>query len=75
MIGQKDGADGRNTTKAQNANSMAITEVIYWRRVHFLISLNSGGNSCSILCLFFNEHELCKTARNTSHKIRMSPVR
>ena len=43
MIGQKDGGDGRNTTKAQKADSMAITNVIYGRRVHFLTSLNHGG--------------------------------
>ena len=32
--------------------------------VHFLTRLNAGGKNCLILCLFFNEHELCaKTAR------------
>lgn len=28
MIGQKDGGDGRNTTKAQKADSMAITSYL-----------------------------------------------
>ena len=40
MIGQKDEGDGRYTTKAQKADNMAIIEIIYWRWVHFLMSLN-----------------------------------
>ena len=40
MISQKNGGAGRNTTKAQKADSMAITKVIYRRWVHFLTSLN-----------------------------------
>ena len=47
-----------------NGWSTTFTMVIYQGIVHFLTSLNAGGNICSILCLFFNEHELCaKTAR------------
>jgi len=43
MIGQNDGGDGRYTTKAQKADNMSITKVIYRRWVHFLTCLNSGG--------------------------------
>ena len=61
MIGQKDWGDGRNTTKAQKADSMAITEVIYWRRVHFLTSLNLAEAMLSVGAgLFFNELEPCR---------------
>ena len=42
MIGQKNGGDGKNTTKVQKTDRMAITKVIYRRWVHFLTSLNSG---------------------------------
>jgi hypothetical protein len=65
MIGQwKSGGDGANTTKALMADNTTFTVVIYRGIVHFLTSLNAGGNICSCLCLFFNEHELCaKTAR------------
>ena len=59
----KSGGDGANTTKALMADDITFTVVIYWI-VHFLTSLNAGGNICSVLCLFFNELELCaKTAR------------
>ena len=65
MIGQwKSGGDGANTTKALMAENASFTVIIYWRIVHCLTSLNTGGNIFSILCLFFNELELCaKTAR------------
>ena len=64
MIGQwKSGGDGANTTKALTADNVTFTVVIYRRVVHFLTSLNAEKH-CSVLCLFFNEHELCaKTAR------------
>ena len=59
----KSGGDGANTTKALMADNVTFTVVIYRRVVHFLTSLNAEKH-CSILCLFFNEHELCaKTAR------------
>ena len=58
MIGQKNGGDGRNTTKAQKANVMAITKVIYRRWVQFLKSLNSGGTYAQKVDSFFNNLEL-----------------
>ena len=45
------------------ADNVTFTVVIYRKIVHFLTSLNAEKHY-SILCLFFNEHELCaKTAR------------
>ena len=58
MIGQKNGGDGRNTTKAQKANMMAITKVIYRGWIHFLTSLNRE-KPCSVVGFFFNELEPC----------------
>ena len=45
-------------------DNVTFTVVIYRRVVHFLTSLNAEKH-CSVLCLFFNEHELCaKTTRS-----------
>ena len=44
------------------ADNVTFTVVIYQKIVHFLTSLNAEKHY-SVLCLFFNEHELCaKTA-------------
>lgn len=66
MIGQwKSGGDGANTTKALMAEMFHSWWLFTGGIVHFLTSLNAGGNICSVLCLFFNELELCaKTARS-----------
>lgn len=69
------GGDDENTIKASEADDNAFTMVIYRKLVHFLMSLNSGGNIFSLLMLIFNELELhVKTARS-SHIIRMSHLR
>jgi len=47
------GGDDENTSKASKADDKAFTMVIYWRLVHFLMSLNSGGNTCSLLMFIF----------------------
>ena len=58
MISQRNGGDGRNTTKAQKADIMAIEKVIYRRWVDFLMRLNRG-EPCSMVGSFFNELERC----------------
>ena len=46
------------------ANKFTITMVIYRDRFIFYLTSLNAPKHCSILCLFFNEHELCaKTAR------------
>ena len=40
MIDQKNGGDGKNTTKVQKDDSRAITKVIYRGWIHFLMILN-----------------------------------
>ena len=47
------GGDDENTTKASKADDKAFTMVIYPTLVHFLMSLNSGGNICSLLMFTF----------------------
>jgi len=47
--------------------------VIYWKLVHFLMSLNSRGTFAHCLCLIFNELELyIKTARDNGHRFNFT---
>ena len=78
MIGQwKSGGDGANTTKALVADKSTFAVVIYRRIVHFLTSLNAGGNICSVRVYFLTSLNLAvNTARlihsydkNVSYKI------
>ena len=50
---KRSGGDDENTTKAKKADDNAFTMVIYRGSVHFLMSLNSGGNICSLLMFNF----------------------
>ena len=65
MIGRKNGGDGRNTTKAQKADMMAITKVIYQGWIYFLMSLNQE-KPCLVVGLFFNELEPCDNIAHES---------
>ena len=64
MIGQKNGGDGRNTTKAHKVDSRSITKVIYQGWIYFLMSLNSALRML-VAGLFLNKLEPCG---NTSHQ-------
>ena len=46
---KQSGGDDENMTKAQKLMIMHSQMVIYWRLVHFLMSLNSRGNIFSLL--------------------------
>jgi len=45
---KQSGGDDENTTKASEVDDNAFMMVIYRKLVHFLMSLNSGGNICSL---------------------------
>ena len=72
---KQSGGDDENTTKVSKADDNAFTMVIYWKMVHFLMSLNSGGMFAHFLCLIFNELELHIKSVRSSHIIRMSHLR
>ena len=47
------GGDDENTTKASKSDDNTFMMVIYRKMVNFLMSLNAGGNTCSLLMFIF----------------------